>query len=182
MKTFALTAALTLGALPVAAQDNFAAQFTVSGALNATYEVSGTVFGLEPVGPGPNWMDAEAYIEGFNQGVNCYQATEFELDYYYGQENLFTHHILVTLVRGANGWEALEPAIFYDQELPGNHQLWETYDNARVQVDAFECVTPRNVRVALTFKAQLNGYDGAAPLAIGGTADATMPMFDMSQY
>lgn len=185
MKALALAVAASCVALPAFAQESFSGSFTLSGALEESHAVSGSIFGVEPAGTGPGWMAPEAYGERVDAGVQCQSIDEFELDYFYGETGGYVQQVLVTVVRQDRGWAALDPAVFYDVETTDGQRIvatWETYDNAVAQVIAVECVDGQHLRAAIRFAAVMTSLDGAGPLAIEGEVDAVMRLMDMAFY
>ncbi|KPP89118.1 MAG: hypothetical protein HLUCCA08_02725 [Rhodobacteraceae bacterium HLUCCA08] len=184
MNTPITAAVLCLAALPALAQDAFTGSFALSGPVEARHTVTGGAFGLDPVGPGPQWMSPEAYADGVNNGVACDAVDFFEVDYYYGEVPGFIQHVLVSVERRGDRWVATDPAVFYD-EVDATEMItatWETYDNAVAAVESVTCEGPDRVRISVTFKAVMDSIDGAAPLAIDGTAEASMRIYDMMDY
>lgn len=184
MKTQLIAAALGVAALPAMAQDDFTGSFTLSGPIEASHSVSGSSFGLDPVGPGPEWMAPEAYADGVNTGAACADVDFFEVDYYYGELPGYIQHVLVSVERRGERWVAVDPAVFYD-EVGADEVIsatWETYDRAVAAVNSVTCEGPDRVRISVDFKAVMDSVEGAPMLAIDGTAEASMQIFDMSDY
>jgi len=174
--------ALCLAATPALA-DTWTVRLDIQG--GASHAQQGTLNTLDPLPGTPTYMSSEAFAVGVDSGRPCTEIDEFEIDFYFGETDVYAGHLLFTLVVGGAGSRALEPAIFYDEMKAGDEpeRSFLTFNRASINVDRMACRSDGGLDLGVTFKGTLDDLNEEAPeIQVSGRAEAALLLLDMSNY